>query len=478
MGVRLRVREVRFGEREVELRLPFKFGSSVLKRTPQVFVGVCIELEDGRQAWGETAELLVPKWFDKTATRSNSQNLNQLRHSLRQAAQFYCGRGRPLTAFELSAECYQELVVGGASCELPPLAASFGGAELDKAVLDGVCRALGISFQDALRGNAPGIDFSRAAPDLDGFQGARFLAGLAGSSRVAVRHTIGLLDPLTEDQCFQDQSPDDGLPVSLEKVLGVYGPRYFKIKVSGDWEADLQRLTTIAAILDRTKDSYWVTLDGNEQYRDREGLLSLWGGIKAQSHLERFRAGILFIEQPLHRDLAFAIDITPLAAEVPLIIDESDGTMDAFLEARQAGYSGISSKACKGLYKSLVNAARCQGATDRVGRPLFLSAEDLTCQPGLALQQDLALIAGLGIPHVERNAHHYVRGMAGAPEAEQYAFLEAHPDLYHLAAGRACLTIDRGEIALGSLATTGFASGAGIDWSSMGEMKDSTGELS
>ena len=38
----------------------------------------------------------------------------------------------------------------------------------------------------------------------------------------------------------------------------------------------------------------------------------------------------------------------------------------------------------------------------------------------------------LGIGHVERNGHHYVNGMAGAPEPEQQAFLAAHPDLYAL----------------------------------------------
>ncbi len=43
-----------------------------------------------------------------------------------------------------------------------------------------------------------------------------------------------------------------------------------------------------------------------------------------------------------------------------------------------------------------------------------MSAEDLTIQAGLALQQDLALVSLMGITHVERNGHHYVNGMAGA----------------------------------------------------------------
>lgn len=40
-----------------------------------------------------------------------------------------------------------------------------------------------------------------------------------------------------------------------------------------------------------------------------------------------------------------------------------------------------------------------------------MSAEDLTTQSGLALQQDLVLAALIGAGHIERNGHHYVDGM-------------------------------------------------------------------
>ena len=64
-----------------------------------------------------------------------------------------------------------------------------------------------------------------------------------------------------------------------------------------------------------------------------------------------------------------------------------------------------------------------------------MSAEDLTIQAGLALQQDLALVSLLGITHVERNGHHYVNGMAALGAGEQQAFLDAHPDLYERSHG-------------------------------------------
>ena len=54
----------------------------------------------------------------------------------------------------------------------------------------------------------------------------------------------------------------------------------------------------------------------------------------------------------------------------------------------------------------MLNAARCAvwNAQDPAAR-YFMSAEDLTTQAGLSLQQDLALLNLLGIHHVERNGH-------------------------------------------------------------------------
>ena len=78
-----------------------------------------------------------------------------------------------------------------------------------------------------------------------------------------------------------------------------------------------------------------------------------------------------------------------LARSNPLLIDESDATLDAFPAARALGYSGVSSKTCKGLYKSIINAARCAAWNADAASPrFFLSAEDLTTQAGVAVQQE------------------------------------------------------------------------------------------
>ena len=147
-------------------------------------------------------------------------------------------------------------------------------------------------------------------------------------------------------------------------------------------------------------------------------------------HLARMLASILFVEQPINRKNALEADFRATPLGLPVIIDESDGTLDTFVEARARGYDGVSSKTCKGMYKSILNAARCaQWNAAAGGTRYFMSAEDLTTQAGLAVQQDLALVNLLGITHVERNGHHYVNGMAALPQAEQQAFLAAHGDL-------------------------------------------------
>jgi L-alanine-DL-glutamate epimerase-like enolase superfamily enzyme len=291
----------------------------------------------------------------------------------------------------------------------------------------------------------------------------QFLAGLTPASQIAARHTVGLVDPI---DCA-GMKVDDGLPETLEEVVARYGHRWFKLKVGGDVRSDIERLCAIAAVLDRIPQAYHASLDGNEQYENAAGVLELVNGINAEPRLKRLAASIVFIEQPIKRQNALAASIAALAREKPVIIDESDDSLDAFPRARALGYRGVSSKTCKGIYKSLINAARCA----EWGEGYFMSGEDLTIQAGLALQQDLALVSLLGLTHVERNGHHYVNGMAGLPEAEQAAFLRAHPDLYENSHGAVRLRIRDGNIGIRSLACVGYASGAMPQWREMGEMR-------
>jgi hypothetical protein len=453
---RLQLRSVDFFERQVAFRRPFRFGIVTLTAAPQVFVRAEIALDNGAAGAGMSSELLVPKWFDKSPDLSNEQNFDQLRRALAIASETYRAAAEPLTAFGLHAAAAEDHTARCRTAGLPMLVANFGTALLDRAILDAVLRLTSTSVFAGVRGNIMGLD-ARTAPDLAGMDLGAFLAKLEPQPSIHVRHTVGLLDPI-ESRPGQRASGDDERPDALEDIVAADGVRYFKVKVSGQPAADLERLQRIAGILDHLP-GYHVTLDGNEQYRSGDEILAFWRTIGETPALARFRDAILFVEQPIARDHAFATDIGPLAAFVPVEIDESDATLEAFLAARRHGYTGVSSKSCKGFYRSLLNQARCVKWNAEAGRPrYFMSAEDLTTQAGIGVQQDLALATLIGCTHVERNGHHYVDGMAAAPPEEQALFLCAHADLYERPAGTVRVKIRDGRLAIGSLNTPGLAS--------------------
>jgi hypothetical protein len=460
----IRITEIELYERPVELRLPFRFGVVTLLACPQAFVRARIQTEDGRSISGVSAEMMAPKWFDKNLTLSNEDNFDQLRDVLRIAREAYVSDAAPGSAFDHFARHYDSHQLACAANGYNPLLANYGPALIDRAILDALCRAHGASFYTALQNNLPGVGAGRR--EFAEFDFDNFLARLQPAAGIEARHTVGLVDAITVADL--KEPINDGLPETLESVVQHYGHRYFKLKVGGKIDADIERLTAIAGVLDRAKQPYFASLDGNEQYENADGVAELLARIVATPALKRMYDSILFIEQPINRKSALATDVTKLNDYRPVIIDESDGELATFEQARARGYTGVSSKTCKGLYKSMLNAARCAQWNAQEGtKRYFLSAEDLTTQAGVAVQQDLALVNLLGISHVERNGHHYVNGMAALPEAEQRAFLAAHPDLYERSHGAVRLKIIGGRIAVASLDCAGYATAALPDFVAM-----------
>jgi hypothetical protein len=463
---RLNLLEASFYERPVRLRLPFRFGVVTLREAPQVFVRARIRLQDGRESEGISAELLVPKWFDKSPALTNEDNFKQLRRSLAIARRHVIDAGND-TAFGLSAVSDAGQRAECMRADLNGLVASFGLALIERAIIDALARIEGMPASELVRANRLGLT-TALTPDLNGFDLDKFVAGLKPADSIYVRHTVGLVDAITRSDAA-DKRLNDGLPESLEEAIAIYGHRYFKLKVGGKVDADIDRLRQIASVLDHISEPYVVTLDGNEQYENVDAVISLWRHIGEDKRLARLKASMVFIEQPITRARALSEPIHVLAREVPVEVDESDADFGVFSWARTLGYRGISAKSCKGFYRALLNRARVAKYNADEGGGYFMSAEDLTTQGGVAVQQDLVLATLVGVTHVERNGHHYVDGMAGAPQAEQDAYLSAHGDLYQRATdGRARLLIRHGAVSLRSIAkTNGLGTSVMPDWSTM-----------
>jgi hypothetical protein len=455
MPPRIVVRDIAFFEQQVPFTKPFRFGAVTINSAAQVFVRAEIEVEGKGASTGASAELMAPKWFDKRPHLSPEQTVWELRRSLAIARDLYLSRFGFETAFGLHASRIPGQVEACAREDIPPLAAIFGPAEIDKAILDALLRCFEVNFFDGMASNIAGID-ARLSPDLGDDDIAQFLSQRARLERVAIRHTVGLDDQVEGAGGVADAHENSGA-------------RYFKLKLNGDPEHDAARLIRIGNELATLQHDYSVTLDANEQYADLASLGALVDRLDRDSALKPIAAKLLYIEQPMPRD-SFARSPLGALARRDVIIDEADDCYDAFPAARALGYRGISSKSCKGIYKSMINASRAaKWSAD--GKRFFISGEDLTCQAGLGVQQDLALGALIGVTHAERNGHHYVDGFAETPAAEAEAFLSTHPDLYVRDGNSIRLAIHDGDLKTGSLTAPGFATSVHPDWSALSPLQ-------
>lgn len=449
--IRVRIVEAAWFERPVKMRLPFQFGSTEVRETAEAYAEVTIEVDGVRQK-GRSAQLMVPRWFDKRANLSNADTIEELRATIRSAVALAPGRSG--TALTLSRELRADVAI--ALAETPALAAGFGPALVEMAVIDAVCRAKALPFWRAARGDVFGLG-NDAPPDLSVEAITRSLARIGPPTRIALRHTIGFDAPLRSED-VGSEAPNDGQPVALDSVIAKTGIRGFKIKLKGDPDADLGRLRRIAGVIDALPE-FSVTLDANEQY-DPDLFSDLLAGFRDDPALRRLYRSTRFVEQPYPREIALSDHV---GADLPLVIDESDSAEDAFPEALALGWSGTSIKSCKGVLRALLNRARADAAG------AILSGEDLTCQPGLCWQQDTAMMAACGVQDVERNGHHFAGGMQGASLDEQHRFLDAHPDIYASDGGEIGLRIDRGYVAIGSLDRPGFGIGQNMASSLTGQ---------
>jgi hypothetical protein len=442
---------------DVKTRLPFRFGGAILNAAPLATLRVVIRTDDGEDAEGFSSDLLVPKWFEKDPAKSARDDVISLLASIERATTAWKKvTATPAPVFAAWREAYSKCVGGFDPTDTSALVRSFGVSLLERALMDATCRAADISFHGALRADLFGFSPGEVHSDLASWDLATSLPDKAADS-IEVRHTIGMDDPLRIEDVKPMDRADDGFPQALDEDIARYGVRRFKVKVGAGEEEDARRLTELAAFFESALDGQPViTLDGNERYADLASFLSMLEATARDPLGARLVERIAFIEQPLDRVATFDLDATAAMSDLstlaPVVIDEADGHVDAFTRAVALGYRGVSIKNCKGVFRALLN----RGLVEARGGELFQTGEDLTNLPAVALQEDLALMCALGVEDVERNGHHYFRGLDHLPEAEQTSALDRHADLYARELDCGCVNISDGKMKTGSLACVGY----------------------
>ena len=454
--MKLQVHQVDFVALPMRTRFPFRYGIASLSDLPHVFVVATVETDTGIGK-GISADGLPPKWFTKNpATKFEEDDVPQMRRVIKHAADVGVGLGEQPSPFRWWWELYQSQQSWASENDLPPLLASLGASLMERAVWDAISRLESKPLSQLIRSNAFAIRLGEMRSSLEGLEPRDALPSKP-LDRLYVRHTVGLGDPITAEDIPPGEALNDGLPHTLEENIVRYGLKYFKVKISGDLQRDLPRLEKIASLVNHhLGDAARFSLDGNEQFATVGQLRSGWDSLCRNSTIREFiKRSLLFVEQPLHRDHALSEGVREEVAQwidrPPLIIDESDGDLDSFERAIDLGYCGTSHKNCKGVLKGVMNAATV-AQSKNAEKPLILSAEDLGNVGPVALLQDIAVVAMLGIEHAERNGHHYFQGLSMFDDSVQQLVLSDHGDLYRQHEfGFACLNPVEGTLTIDSV---------------------------
>lgn len=475
--VKLAIESVDFFMRNMIMRMPFRYGNACLTASPLLHVRLRARGTDGEHVEGVSADILPPKWFDKSTGKNYRQNIDELVRTARIGAKAWLDAASlPKAPFAIWREAHTAATSAAKQGGLNALTGSFGSSLIERAMLDAAGKLMNADFHAMARENHLGVNPETIHPELDG----RSLGNAVMKqplSRIHVRHTVGLGDPIYKEDVPASERLEDGLPQSLAECVKMHQLRYFKVKVHGRLDKDLERLGRIATLLEVAAPAdYKISLDGNEQFKEPQQLADWLTAVSGQTVLREFMKHVIYIEQPMDRNVALTAAGASTFADFPnlppVIIDESDDDLHSFKRAAALGYRGVSVKNCKGVFKGLLNLMLTQLYNEEGDTRYLLTGEDLCNQPLVPLQQDLCTLSVLGVDHAERNGHHYGGTLGHLSLEELNQCLEVHAALYEQFQRSARLSIHNGQLDLSSLPQPGFGVGMITDFRSMTPLDD------
>lgn len=452
--------------RNNDTRMPFRFGNVVATEGAHHFLDLEVRI-DGERANGLSMVGIAPMWFLKDPDLPLTEQNERLLEVFDAACEHARALDAEPTVFELWYGLYERQREWAVDTEHPPLLWGYGVSMVEQALVDAFCRHRGITFAEGIRTGAFGVEPGRIYPELEDESVPTYLPE-EPVREAAVRHTVGLSDPLWGDEADTGEL-DDGLPQSLQEYVERDGIDHFKIKLSADEARDAERLARIGAVLEEGPfDSYRCTLDANEQYESVRAFKNQWERHAANPDLAAVIDHVAYVEQPLPRERALTDETREVLVAwddgPPVIIDESDDRLESAGRALECGYAGTSHKNCKGVFKGVVNACLIEKRRRETDGEYVLSGEDLTTIGPVELLHDLAVMGTLGMDHIERNGHHYYRGLSFLPADLQELLLEAHGDLYgRHEEGFATLDVEDGRMRFDSVIDAPFGRDFDLD---------------
>ncbi len=438
---------------------PFRYGNGELTACPQALVRVTVEF-NGDVSQGFAADCLPPLWFDKCVDNSYSRQIDDMCEAIVEAADLVDEN----MIFDNPLDLSLALASWGQSNPLEnELLSSFGKSMLERSVIEAVCRSEGATFGDLMVGGVL-CDDRQISFTLDSGCTARTHVWDIDkrSDSIDVRHTIGMSDEIWDAKVSSKGT-------SLQTHIRMSKLRYFKIKIANRGNEDVDRVVQIAKCIEAEVGSnYAATVDGNEQFACFTDFLELYAQLQSAPSLRKFCNNVIAIEQPLSRlhalDPSQLNGLTEFTSQTPVIIDESDEKWSSFAQAVEYGYTGTSSKACKGVFKALFNRQIIEDKNKGGGNKFIMTGEDLCCVGPVSLHTDLSLVSFMGLQHVERNGHQYFHGLDYLPQECYADVLRQHEDLYIEKDGIPCLRIQDGAISLESINCNAFGCGIVPPW--------------
>lgn len=442
----IRIIDVGLLFKEIETRMPLKFGPETTTRVTCARASITVCNGEGKQAtgWGETPLSVTWVWPSELPYKERNERLKGFCQRLLALWRNYDRQGH---AMEIAYQFIHERLMKAWEEEnegkdeehrLPYLAALVCDSLFDLALHDAYGECNGVATFATFNRHYMNYDLAwyYKAEYQKEFSGKYPRDYLVNPDKVPTElvawHLVGAKDVLEEED-LTGTEPHDGYPVLLRDWIIRDGLHCLKVKLTGiDSSWDYERLIRVGGIAQETGVTH-LCADFNCMVKEPAEVSALLDRLNRE-HPEIYEM-ILYVEQPFPYDLEkYPLEVREVSRRKPLFMDESAHDWKCVSLGLRRGWTGVALKTCKTLTGALLTFCLAKAHNMQV------MVQDLT-NPMLAQIPHVLLAANVGtIMGVETNAMQFY------PEASKNEE-RIHPGLYIRRHG--CVSIS-------SLGQTGF----------------------